>query len=166
MVFIDTDILSIFSKIQRLPLLFAVFEQDVLNIAAAVENEIKVGVAKGFPFANTIMELQTQGRIQTYYPITEDENFMVSLPDTLDKGERESMAICKRLIALLASNERRVMHHCQANGIHCTNLNEILRALWELRILPMSDVRMVVTEIEVKDSLKFRSSATIFEQPK
>ena len=135
MVFIDTDILSIFSKIQRLPLLFAVFEQDVLNIAAAVENEIKAGVVKGFPFANTIMELQTQGRIQTYYPITEDENFMVSLPDTLDVGERESMAICKRLTALFASNER-------------------------------SDVRMVVTEIEVKDSLKFRSITTIFEQPK
>ena len=49
MVFIDTDILSIFSKIQRLPLLFAVFGQDVLHIAAAVENEIKVGVSKGFP---------------------------------------------------------------------------------------------------------------------
>lgn len=166
MVFIDTDILSIFSKIQRLPLLFAVFDQDVLNIAAAVENEIKVGVSKGFPFANAIIELQTQRQIQTYHPITEDENFMVSLPDTLDAGERESMAICKRLTALFASNERRVIHHCQANGIHCTNLNEILRALWELKILPVSDVRMMVTEIEMKDSLKFRSTATIFDEPK
>ncbi|MDE0086848.1 MAG: hypothetical protein OXU23_14105 [Candidatus Poribacteria bacterium] len=92
MVFIDTDILSIFSKIQRLPLLFAVFGQDVLHIAAAVENEIKVGVSKGFPFANAIIELQAQDWIQTYHPIVEDEKFMVSLPDTLDAGERESMA--------------------------------------------------------------------------
>ena len=162
MVFIDTDILSIFSKIQQLPLLFAVFDQDVLNIAAAVENEIKVGISKGFPFANAIMELQTQGRILTYQPTTVDEKFMVSLPDTLDMGERESMAICKRLDALFASNERRVMHHCQENEIRCTNLNEILRALWDLEILPLSDVRKVVDEIEVKDSLKFRSTDTIF----
>ena len=163
MVFVDTDILSIFSKIQRLPLLFAVFEQDVLNIAAAVENEIAVGVSKGFPFANALMELQTQKLLQTHYPTTADEKFMLSLPDTLGAGERESMAICKRLTALFVSNERRVMHHCQANGIRCTNLDEILRALWELKILTESDVRKVITEIETKDSLKFRSTATIFE---
>ena len=163
MVFIDTDILSIFSKIQRLSLLFAVFQQDILNIATAVENEIAVGVSKGFPFANALMELQTQKRLQTHHPTTADEEFMLPLPDTLGAGERESMAICKRLTALFVSNERRVMYHCQANGIRCTNLDKILRALWELKILTESDVRQVITEIETKDSLKFRSTATIFE---
>ncbi len=166
MVFIDTDVLSIFSKIQRLPLLFAVFDQEVLNISDAVENEIKVGVSKGFPFANAIMELHTQGRLQTYHLLAVDEKFMGSLPDTLGMGERESMAICKRLTALLASNERRVRHHCQTNGIHCTNLAEILRSLWELNILPVPDVRRVVAEIETKDSLKFRSISAIFDEPK
>lgn len=144
-------------------LLFAVFQQDILNIATAVENEIAVGVSKGFPFANALMELQTQKRLQTHHPTTADEEFMLSLPDTLGAGERESMAICKRLTALFVSNERRVMYHCQANGIRCTNLDEILRALWELKILTESDVRQVITEIETKDSLKFRSTATIFE---
>lgn len=163
MVFIDTDVLSIFAKIQRLPLLFAVFDQDVLNIAAAVENEIVIGVSKGFPFANALVELQAKGRLQTHHPVTVDEEFMLSLPHTLDAGERESMAICKRLAALFASNERRVMHHCQTNGIRCTNLDQILRALWELKILAESDVRKVIAEIETKDSLKFRSTATIFK---
>jgi len=138
----------------------------VLNIAAAVEKEIKVGVSKGFPFANAIMELHTQGRLQTYHPLSVDEKFMGSLSDTLGVGERESMAICKRLTALFVSNERRVMHHCQANGIHCTNLDEILRALWALKILPVSGVRKVVAEIETKDSLKFRSTTAIFDEPK
>ena len=163
MVFIDTDILSIFAKIQRLPLLFAVFDQDVLNIAAAVENEIVIGVSKGFPFANVLVELQAKGRLQTHHPVTVDEEFMLSLPHTLGAGERESMAICKRLAALFASNERRVMHHCQTSGIRCTNLEQILRALWELKILAESDVRKVITEIETKDSLKFRPTATIFK---
>ncbi len=60
MVFLDIDILSIFSKIQRLPLLFVVFDQEELNIAAAVEKENSVGVSKGLTFANAIMKLQTQ----------------------------------------------------------------------------------------------------------
>ncbi len=131
MVFIDTDILSTFSKIERLPLLYAVFDQEVLNIAAAVEYEIKIGASKGFNFANAIIELHAQARIQTYHPIPVDKTFMDSLPNSLGVGERESMAICKRVTALFASNERRVMHHCQANEIHCTNLEEILRSLWE-----------------------------------
>lgn len=163
MVFIDTDILSIFAKIQRLPLLFAVFDQDVLNITAAVESEITIGISKGFHFTNALMELREQRLLQTHHPITTDEKFMLSLPSTLGAGERESMAICKRLTALFASNERRVMHHCQANGIRCINLDEILRAFWELNILTETDVKQIITEIETKDSLKFRSTATMFE---
>ena len=164
MVFVDTDILSIFSKIRRLPLLFAVFGQDVLNISTAVENEIKVGESKGFPFANTILELHAERKLQTHHPTVVDETFMVSLPYTLGLGERESMAICKRLAALFASNERRVTHHCKVYEIRTTNLSEILRAIWQLDILNVSDVKKVITEIETKDSLKFRSTTAIFDE--
>lgn len=163
MVFIDTDILSVFAKIQRLPLLFSVFNQAPLNIAPAVENEIKTGISKGFQFSQDIMALHSQGRIQTRHPTVADQSFLATLTQTLGAGERESMAICKRLIATLASNERRVMHHCRANGIHCINLAEILRALWELRILTQADVRRVITEIEAKDNLKFRTTDPIFK---
>ena len=163
MVFVDTDILSVFAKIQRLPLLFSVFNQDSFNIAVAVENEIKTGVSKGFQFSQEIMALHSQGRIETHHPTAADQQFMATLTQTLGAGERESMAICKRLTATLASNERRVMHHCRANGIHCINLAEILRALWALRILTQADVRKVITEIETKDNLKFRTTDPIFK---
>ncbi|MDE0012242.1 MAG: hypothetical protein OXU36_13920 [Candidatus Poribacteria bacterium] len=163
MIFVDTDVLSTFAKIQRLSLLFAVFDQDLLNIAFAVENEIKKGISKGFQFFDEFIALQTQGRIRTYYPTSADQAFMMSLPQTLGAGERESMAICKRLAAVLASNERRVMHHCQANKIHCLNLSDILRLLWELKILTQTDVRKVIIEIETKDRLKFRTIDPIFK---
>lgn len=163
MVFVDTDILSVFAKIQRLPLLFSVFNQDSLNIAAAVDNEIKMGVSKGFQFSQDIMALHSQGRMQIHHPTVADQQLMATLAQTLGAGERESMAICKRLTATFASNERRVMHHCRANGIHCISLTEILRALWELRILMPSDVRKVITEIETKDNLKFRTTDPIFK---
>ncbi|MDE0554125.1 MAG: hypothetical protein OXI24_07925 [Candidatus Poribacteria bacterium] len=163
MIFVDTDVLSIFAKIQRLPLLFAVFDQATLNITPAVENEIKIGVSKGFYFSHDITALQTQGRIRIYHPTPVDREFMRSLPQTLDAGERESMAICKRFTATLASNERRVMHHCQTNGIHCLNLVDILRLLWELEILTQTDVRKVITKIEIKDRLKFRTTDPIFK---
>lgn len=117
MIFVDTDILSIFAKIQRLTLLFIVFDQETLNVAFAVENEIKTGVSKGFHVFDDIIALQTQRKIRTYYTTPADQEFMSSLPQTLGAGERESMALCKRLSATFASNDRRVMHHCQTNGI-------------------------------------------------
>ena len=165
MVFVDTDILSIFAKIQRLPLLFTVFNQEHLHVAVAVavEDEIKIGILKGFHFAQDLTALLTQDQIQTHHPTPVDEAFMMSLPQTLAAGERESMAICKRFNAIFASNERRVKHHCQASGIRCINLAEILRALWELEILTQTDVRRIITEIETKDSLKFRTTDPIFK---
>ncbi len=163
MVFVDTDVLSIFAKIQKLSLLFVVFHQDQLNIATAVENEIKVASSKGFHFAHQIIELKTQGQIRTHHLTSADQEFMHSLPQTLDAGERESMALCKRLTAILASNERRVMHHCNTNHILCINLTQILQALWELKILTQTDVRKVITEIETKDNLKFRTTEPIFK---
>ena len=163
MVFVDTDVLSIFAKIERLPLLFAVFDQETLNIAEAVENEVKRGVSKGFSFSNDIIALQTQGKIRTYYTTSADQEFMNSLPQTLGAGESESMALCKRFAAIFASNERRVMHYCKTNRIDCINLVRILRALWELQILFQTDVRKVITEIEIADRLKFRSIDLIFK---
>ena len=163
MIFVDTDVLSTFAKIERLPLLFAVFDQETLNIAEAVENEVKRGVSKGFSFSNDIIALQTQGQIYTYHTTPADQEFMNSLPQTLDAGERESMALCKRFTATFASNEKRVMHYCKANGIDCINLVDILRLLWELQILTQTDVRKVITEIKTEDRLKFRSIDPIFK---
>ena len=163
MIFVDTDVLSIFAKIERLRLLFAVFDQKTLNIAFAVENEIKTGISKGFHLFNAIIALQTQGQIHTYHTTPADQEFMISLPQTLNAGERESMALCKRFTATFASNEKRVMHHCQTNGIRCINLVDILRLLWELQILSQADVRKVIIEIETEDQLKFRSIDPIFK---
>jgi predicted nucleic acid-binding protein len=150
LVFVDTDVLSIFAKIQQLPLLFAVFNQERLHIALAVENEVKMGALKGFHVAQDITVLLTQKQIQTHRPLPIDDAFLKSLPYTLAAGERESMAICKRFDAVFASNERRVKHHCQANGIRCINLAEILRSFWKLEILSKTDVRQIITEIEIK----------------
>ena len=163
MVFVDTDVLPIFAKIERLPLLFAVFDQETLNIAEAVENEVKIGVSKGFSFSNDIIALQTQGQIRTYHTTLADQEFMSSLPQTLGTGESESIALCKRFPAIFASNERRVMHYCKANEIHCLDLVRILRAFWELQILTQDDVQKVITEIETEDQLKFRSIDPIFK---
>lgn len=163
MVFVDTDVLSIFAKIQRLPLLFTIFSENLLNISAGVEIEVRIGVTNHFNFSRDIMELHSQGRIRTCHPTALDRQSMAAMPPSLGLGERESIAICKRLNSIFVSNERRVKHHCRDYGVDCVNLVEILRALWELGILTQADVRNIIAEIEARDNLKFRAPDTIFK---
>ena len=133
-----------------------------LNISTAVETELRTGVAKGFSFTREIITLHAQGRIKTHHPTVADQQFMTTMSPSLGSGERETIAICKRLNSFV-SNERRVKHHCREYGVDCVNLVEILRALWELGILTQADVRNIIAEIEARDNLKFRASDTIFK---
>ena len=105
MVFVDTDVLSTFAKIQCLPLLFTIFSEDLLNISAGVEIEVRIGVANHFNFSRDIMELHSQGRIRTCHPTALDRQSMATMPPSLGLGERESIVICKRLNSIFVSNE-------------------------------------------------------------
>ena len=163
MVFVDTDVLSTFAKIQRLPLLFTIFNENLLNISAGVEIEIRIGVANGFNFSRDIMTLHSQGRIRTHHPTALDQHSMATMPPSLGLGERESIAICKRLNSIFVSNERRVKHHCREYGVDCVNLEDILRTLWELGILMQAEVRTIIAEIEAKNNLRFRTTDPIFK---
>ena len=79
MVFVDTDVLSTFAKIQRLPLLFTIFSENLLNISAGVDIEIRIGAANGFNFSRDIMALHSQGRIRTHHPTAVDQKFMATM---------------------------------------------------------------------------------------
>ena len=85
------------------------------------------------------------------------------MPPSLGLGERESIAICKRLNSIFLSNERQVKHHCREYGVDCVNLEDILRTLWELGILMQAEVRTIIAEIEAKDNLRFQTTDSIFK---
>ena len=129
----------------------------------AVEIEIRIGVANHSTSHGTSWSCTHRGESGHVNPTALDRQSMATMPPSLGLGERESIAICKRLNSIFVSNERRVKHHCRDYGVDCVNLVEILRALWELGILKQADVRNIIAEIEARDNLKFRAPDTIFK---
>ena len=154
---IDTDVLSTFAKVDRLDLLLKVFNRPQLFVSEGVWREVKRGEERGFAFTQAILKFEKERKLRILCIEPEDLRFRTGLPTSLALGELDSICICKRLGTSLISNERRVKHHCEQNGIQCINLNAILRSLWRLDIMSKDQVKVLMKEMEDKDRMTFKS---------
>lgn len=150
MIVADTNILSTFARIQRLELLFAVSEADSLYLVPAVVSELKIGMKKNLNFLQPIIDgLANRTK---FFPLTltpDEKNLLVTLPDSLNAGERESIAVCqKRSDSKLLTNDKRAHNYCKANQIPTLDLKLVLRRLWKAGHCTRDEVRFIMDEIE------------------
>ena len=163
MILVDTNILSTFAKIDRLELLFMVFNQKTLYISPNVFQELKDAMDKRYDFVERIFELLQSKKLKLL-PLEEDEYMlMLQLPKYFGKGELDSIAICTRRNYILLSNERKVIKFCEENEIDHFDLNGILNALWLFDIVSKEEVVQIINEMEEKDNLKIVSKEEIFK---
>ena len=150
MIVVDTSILSTFARIQKIELLFAVAETDSLYLAPAVVKELKVGLQQGLNFLQPIMNDLTRGARFYAVELTSDEKSLVdTLPNSLNAGEKESIAIClKRAGSKLLTNDKRAHNYCKAKQIPSLDLKLILRQLWKSHHCTKEKVRSIMEEIE------------------
>ena len=96
MIVADTNILSTFARIQRLDLLPVVAETEVLYLTPAVVKELQAGLHKGLDFLQPILAGLSVGAGFISLELTTDEmNLADNLPDSLNAGEKEGIAVCK-----------------------------------------------------------------------
>ena len=76
MILVDTNILSTFAKIDRLELLFRVFNQKTLYISPNVFQELKDARDKRYDFVELIFELLQSGKLKIL-PLEEDEYMLM-----------------------------------------------------------------------------------------
>jgi len=150
MIVADTNILSTFARIQRLELLFAVSEADSLYLVPAVVSELKIGMKRNLNFLQPIIDGLANGTKFFPLALTPDEkNLLVTLPDSLNDGERESIAVCqKRSGTKLLIYDKRAHNYCKANQIPTLDLKLVLRRLWKAGFCTQDDVRFIMDEIE------------------
>lgn len=150
MIVADTSILSTFARINRIELLFAVAETASLHLAPAVVKELKVGLQKGLNFLQPIIHDLADGTKFYAVDLTPDEKSLINtLPNSLNAGERESIAVClKRLGGKLLTNDKRAHNYCKANHIPSLDLKLILRQLWKSNHCTKEEVRSLIDEIQ------------------
>jgi len=150
MIIADTSILSTFARIQRLDLLFAVAETQSLRLPPAVQKELKLGLQKGLYFLQSISDaLAAATQFQPVALTAEETRSIQALPQALNLGEKEGIAIClKRTDAKFLTNDKRAHNFCVANNIPSFDLKSILRQLWKAGHCTKDEVKSLMDEIE------------------
>jgi len=160
----DTNVLSTFAKIGRLPLLLQLFERAKIGVVPAVYAELQAGVSSGYVVLQAAIALIQQGPIALLMPTAQEIFDKDALPDSFDVGERETLAVAKSRGCQVLTNETHVKNWCKRAGIGCWDLPGVLRALWRMNLLTKEQVRELVEQIETKDRIVFKNKEQIFQE--
>lgn len=153
MVLLDTNILSTFALIDRLSLLWSLFENDLIYISPNVFTEVTKAKIAGYSHADKILNAIKEDKIKLLIPTKEEILLSMELPINFGYGERDSVIMAKKREMTFVTNERRIINYCQNEKINCLWLEKILRFLWKEQLLSKEEVERIMDEIEEKDKI-------------
>ncbi len=145
----DTDILSIFGKINRLDILQKLFDQVI--VPQSVQSELNKGG----------IDIKALNPAQTR--LTKEELKALNKTDVrLGRGERECFVIAKNRGVPLASNEKIVHLLCKKESIGCFTLPRILRLAVLDGMVTREEAKQLVELIEQEENTVIKGKDEIF----
>lgn len=162
MILLDTNIISTFSKIGKLELLYDVFHTDIFYISPNVYGEIMTAKDKGYVFVNHAIVLFQKNKLMSISLTSKEKEKADKLHSSFSKGERDSIAICKERNCVFVTNEKKVVNYCKKHGIIYFDLRDILKALHLFLNFSRNDINKLMKEIEEKDNIIIKDKEEIF----
>jgi len=151
-VILDTDILSIFAKIDELKLLGQLFGKDNLAITPKIMDEISVPLDYGYSFPTKVISYIG------VMPLDEDSlsvfQKIFSIRRDLGKGELEAVALCKIKGYRFATNDILAREFAQEEGITVFSLQSILKSHWKGKLKNKNVVREIIQRMKKADNLE------------
>lgn len=149
MIVLDTDILSMFAKIDSINLLSLLFEEKAV-ITPRIRDEILAPLSYGYTFPQAVVST-----IKTV-PLTHEalEEYVRDQEDvTLGRGELEAIAYCKAEKCTFVTNDRKAREFAKAEGVSVISLQALLKALWKKELKTKEEVREIFKRIREADNL-------------
>lgn len=148
-VLFDTNVLSLFAKIERLSLLLQAFakmhQAKQLYVSPAIQRELEAGVEHGATYLQSAIVLIHENDIQIVYPTKADQQFIHSMPSKLAEGEAEAIALCHRLGLVFISHDRKALNYCERVGIPSVKLAVLINRLEVAKLLSESEIDKMLT---------------------
>lgn len=149
MVVFDTDVLSMFAKIDAVDLLKDLFGEKAI-ITPKIKDEISVPMEYGYTFP-----LKVISTIESV-PLSNDvleEYGRLQKSLSLGKGELEAIAYCKVEKCIFVTNDIKAREFAKSEGVSVISLQAVLRALWKAKIKSKEEVRQILERIKAADNL-------------
>lgn len=154
----DTNILSSLAAGEALPLLFRLFPSATIYIPPAVHGELQTGLAYGQTHLAPILQA-IGGKLQILSLSENEQELAQGLPKKLNAGEREAIALSKNRQGRLLSNDKQAVRCCRQHGINVIDLPLVLRLLWARKIVPQTEVKIIINKMKMVENLQLSQNA-------
>jgi len=149
MVVIDTDILSMFAKIDAIDTLKKLFK-DRIVMTPRIRDEVSIPLEYGYVFPlNVISKIETV----TLSPFVLKEYERLSENWTLGRGELEAISYCKSENCIFLTNDRKAQELAKKEGVRVITLQAVLRALWKTGVKTKEETIKILDMIKEADNL-------------
>ena len=149
----DTNILSSLAAGKGFHLLKALFPKTVIYIPPAVEKELQIGLAGGKTHLDIVLQAIDSDDLQVLKLSRKEKQIAQTLPQKLNDGECEAIALAQNRKGRLLSNDKRAVRYCQKKRIKVVNLPNLLRLLWTRRIVSQDEVRLLLKTMKDVENL-------------
>lgn len=134
---------------------------EELKISPSVYEEIMRAKRAGYYFVDDIFRnveiiLLSENEFKNFRILLESEKNM-------HEGECQLISMCRSRKGILLTNDRYVKNYCRENGVEFLDMEEILRAMKQRKILSREELISLIEEIEKKDHTIVKSRDAIIE---
>ena len=149
MIVFDTDILSMFAKIDAVDLLKRLFGEKAV-MTPKIRDEISVPLEYGYTFPLKVISTIKTVPLSNV-ALEEYGRFRENL--SLGKGELEAIAYCKIERCTFATNDIKAREFAKREGVAVISLQAILKALWKKKIKSKAEIKQILERIKDVDNL-------------
>lgn len=158
---IDTDILSTFSKINKLKLLKELFPNSKFYISNRNETELFKAKKLGYKFIKRAIAFKPAKLLLNRTEHLEFQKLKES-KKSLSSADSETLVLAKSKNLVILTNDVNVQKEANKQYIPYFNLPMILREFWKQRILEKDDVDKLISQIEKEDNVIIVDKEEIF----
>lgn len=150
-VLLDSDLLSMFAKIDQISLLKKLFGEERIAMTSRVRDEISMPLEYGYTFPLRILSEVSTVTISA--PALEIYDALTNQSTGLGKGELESIALCKAEGYIFATNDKVARRFAEEEGVTVLSLQAILRAFWRSGLKSREEVKSILEQLKEADRL-------------
>ena len=122
MIIVDTNIISTFCRVDKLPLLYKLFPKNELGIPAAVYDEMMEAIRLGYSFLNRAKLYVENGDLHLFSLTSEELQLKQNLPYSFGACDLECIIISQRSSHVLLTNDKRMRNYCRSENITVYNI--------------------------------------------
>ncbi|MFP4608169.1 MAG: hypothetical protein ACOCTR_05145 [Candidatus Natronoplasma sp.] len=159
----DTDLLSVFAKVEKLELLQKAFPEGEFLISESVFDELLFSMEEGFEFPERIFQMceitsLQHNEVDLYRKRRKKSKFL-----TISKADLRTLIIAKERNLPILSNDKRLLKFAEEEELLALDIYDIFQILFKKEILTEKDIRDIIFKMEEKDKTNFKDKEKIFQ---